>query len=139
MRDQPTASSPTSFTKTADVRKSSSASTPAGTPTHRPAQGKYFEVLKPVAHWILDYGMFIRFKGTPSRQSFKSQASDVIAFDSKAHLKNVPKMNQMQFIQLCKTMYDMLSEHHDEQKIYHALATVGTLLLQIGKNLAALY
>ena len=38
----------------------------------------------------------------------------------------------MQFIQLCKTLYDMFVEHPHEQRIYHSLATVGTLLLQIG-------
>ena len=43
---------------------------------------------------------------------------------------------QVQFIQLCKTMYDMFSEHLEEQKIYHSLATVGTLLLQIGEILS---
>ena len=29
-------------------------------------------------------------------------------------------------------MYDMFSEHAEEQALYHAIATVGTLLLQIG-------
>ncbi|ELT95953.1 hypothetical protein CAPTEDRAFT_186677 [Capitella teleta] len=53
--------------------------------------------------------------------------------DSKAKLRNVPRMNQWQFIQLCKTLYDMFHEDANEQKLYHSLATVGTLLLQIGE------
>lgn len=41
--------------------------------------------------------------------------------------------SQRQFIQLCKTLYDIFHELPEEQELYHALATVGTLLLQIGE------
>ncbi|GIY50104.1 uncharacterized protein CEXT_348461 [Caerostris extrusa] len=37
------------------------------------------------------------------------------------------------FIDLWKSMYDMFVMHEDEQRIYHCIATVGTLLLQIGE------
>lgn len=39
---------------------------------------------------------------------------------------------QPQFIQLCKTLYDMFLNESNEQQLYHAIATVATLLLQIG-------
>ncbi|GIY73581.1 TBC1 domain family member 9 [Caerostris darwini] len=45
----------------------------------------------------------------------------------------LPKMTQEKFIDLWKSMYDMFVMHEDEQRIYHCIATVGTLLLQIGE------
>ncbi|CAH1786340.1 unnamed protein product [Owenia fusiformis] len=53
--------------------------------------------------------------------------------DSKLDLVHLPRMNQEQFIQLWKTLYDMFQEHSEEQSLYHSIATVGTLLLQIGE------
>ncbi len=38
----------------------------------------------------------------------------------------------MQFIQLCKTLYDMFVDQANEQELYHSIATVATLLLQMG-------
>ena len=40
---------------------------------------------------------------------------------------------QVQFIQLWKTLYDLFGDHPDEQALYHSIATVGTLLLEIGE------
>ncbi|XP_075398216.1 TBC1 domain family member 9B [Tenrec ecaudatus] len=51
----------------------------------------------------------------------------------KAALKDLPKMNQEQFIELCKTLYNMFSEDPMEQDLYHAIATVASLLLRIGE------
>ncbi|XP_029439110.1 TBC1 domain family member 9B isoform X2 [Rhinatrema bivittatum] len=48
-------------------------------------------------------------------------------------LKDLPKMNQEQFIELCKTLYNMFSEDPVEQELYHAIATVASLLLRIGE------
>ncbi|XP_075994456.1 TBC1 domain family member 9B [Genypterus blacodes] len=48
-------------------------------------------------------------------------------------IKNLPKMNQEQFIELCKTLYNMFSEEPLEQELYHAIATVASLLLHIGE------
>lgn len=45
----------------------------------------------------------------------------------------VPRINQVQFIELCKTLYNMFSDRQEEQKLYHSIATVATLLLQIGE------
>lgn len=40
---------------------------------------------------------------------------------------------QGQFIELCKTMYNMFSEDPNEQELYHATAAVTSLLLEIGE------
>ncbi|XP_077428771.1 TBC1 domain family member 9B isoform X2 [Vanacampus margaritifer] len=49
-------------------------------------------------------------------------------------IKDLPRMNQEQFIELCKTLYNMFSEEErDEQQLYHAIATVASLLLRIGE------
>ncbi|XP_033751283.1 TBC1 domain family member 9-like [Pecten maximus] len=53
--------------------------------------------------------------------------------DSKADFKDVPRLTQIQFIQLWKTLYDMFSDHSEEQELYHSIATVGTLLLELGE------
>ncbi|KAG9480108.1 hypothetical protein GDO78_011882 [Eleutherodactylus coqui] len=47
--------------------------------------------------------------------------------------KELPKLNQGQFIELCKTMYNMFSEDPREQELYHATAAVTSLLLEIGE------
>ncbi|XP_029453254.1 TBC1 domain family member 9 isoform X2 [Rhinatrema bivittatum] len=49
------------------------------------------------------------------------------------NMRELPKLNQGQFIELCKTMYSMFSEDFDEQELYHATATVTGLLLEIGE------
>ncbi|XP_036857897.2 TBC1 domain family member 9B isoform X2 [Manis javanica] len=51
----------------------------------------------------------------------------------KETIKDLPKMNQEQFIELCKTFYNMFSEDPMEQDLYHAIATVASLLLHIGE------
>ncbi|XP_040296783.1 TBC1 domain family member 9B isoform X2 [Bufo bufo] len=51
----------------------------------------------------------------------------------KETIKDMPKMNQEQFIELCKTFYNMFSEDPVEQELYHAIATVASLLLRIGE------
>ncbi|XP_054422255.1 TBC1 domain family member 9B isoform X3 [Pteronotus mesoamericanus] len=51
----------------------------------------------------------------------------------KESIKDLPKMNQEQFIELCKTLYNMFSEDPMEQDLYHAIATVASLLLRIGE------
>ncbi|XP_077135353.1 TBC1 domain family member 9 isoform X4 [Ranitomeya variabilis] len=45
----------------------------------------------------------------------------------------LPKLNQGQFIELCKTMYNIFSEDPNEQELYHATAAVTSLLLEIGE------
>lgn len=41
--------------------------------------------------------------------------------------------SQAQFIELCKTLYSMFSEDVAEQELYHATATVTSLLLEMGE------
>ncbi|XP_072315703.1 TBC1 domain family member 9B-like isoform X2 [Eucyclogobius newberryi] len=48
-------------------------------------------------------------------------------------IKDLPRMNQEQFIELCKTLYCMFSEDACEQQLYHSIATVASLLLRIGE------
>uniref|UniRef100_A0A3P8TL16 TBC1 domain family member 9B n=1 Tax=Amphiprion percula TaxID=161767 RepID=A0A3P8TL16_AMPPE len=48
-------------------------------------------------------------------------------------IKDLPRMNQEQFIELCKTLYNMFSEEPMEQQLYHSIATVASLLLRIGE------
>ncbi|NP_001131090.1 TBC1 domain family member 9 [Xenopus tropicalis] len=47
--------------------------------------------------------------------------------------KELPRLNQGQFIELCKTLYNMFSEDPCEQELYHATAAVTSLLLEIGE------
>uniref|UniRef100_A0A8D0H7I9 TBC1 domain family member 9B n=1 Tax=Sphenodon punctatus TaxID=8508 RepID=A0A8D0H7I9_SPHPU len=51
----------------------------------------------------------------------------------KETIKDLAKMSQEQFIELCKTLYNMFSEDPVEQELYHAIATVASLLLRIGE------
>uniref|UniRef100_A0A673A5V7 TBC1 domain family, member 9 (with GRAM domain) n=1 Tax=Sphaeramia orbicularis TaxID=375764 RepID=A0A673A5V7_9TELE len=51
----------------------------------------------------------------------------------KETIKDLPRMNQEQFIEFCKTLYNMFSEDSSEQQLYHSIATVASLLLRIGE------
>uniref|UniRef100_A0A8C1RKV3 TBC1 domain family, member 9 (with GRAM domain) n=1 Tax=Cyprinus carpio TaxID=7962 RepID=A0A8C1RKV3_CYPCA len=51
----------------------------------------------------------------------------------KESIKDLPRMNQEQFIEMCKTLYNMFSEDPMEQELYHGIATVASLLLRIGE------
>uniref|UniRef100_A0A4W6DC69 TBC1 domain family, member 9 (with GRAM domain) n=1 Tax=Lates calcarifer TaxID=8187 RepID=A0A4W6DC69_LATCA len=51
----------------------------------------------------------------------------------RENTKDLPKLNQSQFIELCKTLYSMFSEDVAEQELYHATATVTSLLLEMGE------
>ncbi|XP_063983611.1 TBC1 domain family member 9B isoform X2 [Diachasmimorpha longicaudata] len=65
-------------------------------------------------------------------QSMGSLRSMMDSKDSPLEMKNVPKMNQRHFIALWKTLYDMFPTQPEEQEIYHSIASIGTLLLQLG-------
>uniref|UniRef100_A0A672I647 TBC1 domain family member 9 n=1 Tax=Salarias fasciatus TaxID=181472 RepID=A0A672I647_SALFA len=51
----------------------------------------------------------------------------------RENTKDLPKLNQSQFIELCKTLYSMFSEDVAEQELYHGTATVTSLLLEMGE------
>uniref|UniRef100_UPI0035902CD9 TBC1 domain family member 9-like isoform X2 n=1 Tax=Myxine glutinosa TaxID=7769 RepID=UPI0035902CD9 len=53
--------------------------------------------------------------------------------DKERELKDLPKMNQAQFIQLCKTLYNLFGQEQNEQELYRAIAVVANLLLRIGE------
>ena len=40
---------------------------------------------------------------------------------------------QAQFIDMWSTLYDMFTDNEQEQQLYHSIATVGTLLLEMGE------
>ncbi|XP_041466902.1 TBC1 domain family member 9B-like [Lytechinus variegatus] len=53
--------------------------------------------------------------------------------ERRKSFKHLPRMNQEQFIQLLKSLYDMFVDHPEEQELYRSLATVGTLLFELGE------
>ena len=56
-----------------------------------------------------------------------------VTYSRRNRYKTIPAMNQGEFIQLCKTLYDLFADEPNEQKLFHSIATVATLLLQIGE------
>ncbi|NXX55937.1 TBCD9 protein, partial [Scopus umbretta] len=75
-------------------------------------------------------------KGTHSSSQENRNYLRMWSQENKSKAKNtkdLPKLNQGQFIELCKTMYNMFSEDPNEQDLYHATAAVTSLLLEIGE------
>ena len=62
-----------------------------------------------------------------------SEASADVAYSRRNRYKTMPSMNQGEFIQMCKTLYDLFADEPNEQQLFHSIATVATLLLQIGE------
>ncbi|MGH0144222.1 UNVERIFIED_CONTAM: hypothetical protein FKN15_002637 [Acipenser sinensis] len=58
---------------------------------------------------------------------------DLAKDKEKNNEKELPSMNQREFIQFCKTLYSMFHEDPNENELCQAIATVTTLLLQIGE------
>ncbi|GFO20932.1 TBC1 domain family member 9 [Plakobranchus ocellatus] len=52
---------------------------------------------------------------------------------SREEFACLPRMDQAQFIQMWRSLYDLFTDSVEEQGLYHSIATVGTLLLQIGE------
>ncbi|XP_034948646.1 TBC1 domain family member 9 [Chelonus insularis] len=65
-------------------------------------------------------------------QSMGSLRSLIDCKESPLEFKTVPKMSQRHFIALWKTLYDMFPAQPEDQDVYHSIATIGTLLLQLG-------
>ncbi|XP_062910060.1 TBC1 domain family member 8 isoform X1 [Mobula hypostoma] len=61
----------------------------------------------------------------------KQMLQDLV--ETKEVTKDLSLMNQREFIQFCKSMYSMFREDPEENNLYQAIATVTTLLLQIGE------
>ncbi|CAB3361215.1 Hypothetical predicted protein [Cloeon dipterum] len=51
---------------------------------------------------------------------------------SRLHSKAMPCMAQPYFISLWKTLYDMFHAEPEDEETYHSIASIGTLLLQLG-------
>ncbi|XP_059480535.1 TBC1 domain family member 9 [Neocloeon triangulifer] len=51
---------------------------------------------------------------------------------SRLHSKAIPCMAQPYFISLWKTLYDMFHAEPEDEETYHSIASIGTLLLQLG-------
>ncbi|XP_023573092.1 TBC1 domain family member 8 isoform X5 [Octodon degus] len=66
------------------------------------------------------------------QKQLKQMIRDLAKEKDKAE-KELPKMSQREFIQFCKTLYSMFHEDPQENDLYQAIATVTTLLLQIGE------
>lgn len=58
-------------------------------------------------------------------QSMGSLRSMIASRDSPLDLKNVPKMSQLHFIALWKTLYDMFPAQPEDQDTYHCIAEIG--------------
>jgi len=54
-------------------------------------------------------------------------------YSRRNRYRTIPAMNQGEFIQMCKTLYDLFSDEPNEQQLFHSIATVATLLLRIGE------
>ncbi|XP_078258726.1 TBC1 domain family member 8 [Rhinoraja longicauda] len=66
------------------------------------------------------------------RRQLKKMLEDLVK--SKEASKDLSLMNQRDFIQFCKSLYNMFQEDPEENNLYQAIATVTTLLLQIGEE-----
>lgn len=62
-----------------------------------------------------------------------AETSLAVTYSRRNRYKTVPVMKQGEFIQLCKTLYDLFADEPNEQQLFHSIATVATLLLQIGE------
>ncbi|XP_044119609.1 TBC1 domain family member 8 isoform X3 [Neovison vison] len=69
---------------------------------------------------------------TDYQKQLKQMIKDLAKEKDKTE-KELPKMSQREFIQFCKTLYSMFHEDPEENDLYQAIATVTTLLLQIGE------
>jgi len=62
-----------------------------------------------------------------------SEISVAATYSRRNRYKTIPVMNQGEFIQLCKTIYDLFTDEPNEQQLFHSIATVATLLFRIGE------
>ncbi|MBN3322816.1 TBCD8 protein, partial [Atractosteus spatula] len=63
----------------------------------------------------------------------KQMLKDLAKEKEKVTEKPLPMMNQREFIQFCKTLYSMFQGEPNENELFQAIATVTSLVLQIGE------
>ncbi|XP_058392430.1 TBC1 domain family member 8B isoform X3 [Diceros bicornis minor] len=76
-------------------------------------------------------------KGKVDIQAYLSQWQDEL-FKKEESIKDLPRMNQSQFIQFSKTLYNLFHGDPEEESLYQAIAVVTSLLLrmeEVGRKL----
>nr|XP_020479621.1 TBC1 domain family member 8 [Monopterus albus] len=67
------------------------------------------------------------------QKQLKQMLQDLAKEKEKDLEKPLPLMNQREFIQFCKTLYSMFHSDPEENDLFQAIATVTSLVLQIGE------
>ncbi|XP_054643547.1 TBC1 domain family member 8 [Dunckerocampus dactyliophorus] len=67
------------------------------------------------------------------QEQLKQMLQDLVVAKEKDVEKPLPLMNQREFIQFCKTLYSMFHGDPEENELFQAIATVTSLVLQIGE------
>ncbi|XP_035460746.1 TBC1 domain family member 8 isoform X1 [Scophthalmus maximus] len=67
------------------------------------------------------------------QEQLKQMLKDLAKEKEKDVEKPLPLMNQWEFIQFCKTLYSMFHGEPEENDLFQAIATVTSLVLQIGE------
>lgn len=76
-------------------------------------------------------------KGKADIEAYLSQWQDEL-FKKEENIKDLPRMNQSQFIQFSKTLYNLFHGDREEESLYQAIAVVTSLLLrmeEVGRKL----
>ncbi|XP_032692968.1 TBC1 domain family member 8B isoform X2 [Lontra canadensis] len=76
-------------------------------------------------------------KGKVDIQAYLSQWQDELS-KKEENIKDLPRMNQSQFIQFSKTLYNLFHGDPEEESLYQAIAVVTSLLLrmeEVGRKL----
>ncbi|KAG9338921.1 hypothetical protein JZ751_024311, partial [Albula glossodonta] len=78
-----------------------------------------------------------RGRGKVDLQAYLKQWQDEL-LKKEENIKDLPRINQLQFIQFSKTMYNLFHGDQDEESLYRAVARVTSLLLrmeEVGRRL----
>ncbi|XP_068602620.1 TBC1 domain family member 8 [Brachionichthys hirsutus] len=74
-----------------------------------------------------------RGEGKDYQEQLKQMLQDLAKEKERDAEKPLPLMNQREFIQFCKTLYGMFHADPEESDLFQAIATVTSLVLQIGE------
>ncbi|XP_033842942.1 TBC1 domain family member 8 [Periophthalmus magnuspinnatus] len=72
-------------------------------------------------------------EGKSYQEQLKQMLKDLGKEKEKDAEKPLPLMNQREFIQFCKTLYSLFHGDPEENELFQAIATVTSLVLQIGE------